>query len=128
MMKMGSSSSERGDPAGRRPWEDPYMPVRRPVDVPIREESIRLGQFLKLADLAEVGSDAKELISAGEVPVNGEPETRRGRQLRVGDVVELDGRAARVARRPGSAAVLGALCGLVPACRLEHEAAPAEDK
>jgi ribosome-associated protein len=77
------------------------MPVRRPVDVPIREESIRLGQFLKLADLVEVGSDAKELISAGEVLVNGEPETRRGRQLRVGDVVELDGRPARVARRPG---------------------------
>jgi len=83
------------------------MPVRRPVDVPIREESIRLGQFLKLADLVEAGSDAKELISAGEVLVNGEPETRRGRQLRVGDVVELDGRPARVARRPGSAAVLG---------------------
>ena len=82
------------------------MPVRRPVDVPIREESIRLGQFLKLADLVEAGSDAKELISAGEVLVNGEPETRRGRQLRVGDVVELDGRPARVARRPGPAAVL----------------------
>lgn len=82
------------------------MPARRPVDVPIRDESIRLGQFLKLADLAETGSDAKELILAGEVLVNGEPETRRGRQLRVGDVVELDGRPARVARRPGPAAVL----------------------
>jgi ribosome-associated protein len=75
------------------------MPVRRPVDVPIREQSIRLGQFLKLADLAEIGSDAKELISAGEVLVNGEPETRRGRQLQVGDVVELDGRSARVAHQ-----------------------------
>jgi ribosome-associated protein len=91
---------ERGNPTRGRPWEDPYMPVRRPVDVPIREESIRLGQFLKLADLVEVGSDAKELISAGEVLVNGETETRRGRQLRVGDVVELDDRAARVARQP----------------------------
>ena len=76
------------------------MALRRPVDVPIREESIRLGQFLKLADLVEAGSDAKDLISAGEVLVNGEPETRRGRQLRVGDVVEFDGRAARVARPP----------------------------
>jgi ribosome-associated protein len=73
------------------------MPVRRPVDVSIREESIRLGQFLKLADLAETGSAAKELIAAGGVLVNREPETRRGRQLRVGDVVELDGRSARVA-------------------------------
>ncbi len=74
------------------------MPVRRPVDVPIREESIRLGQFLKLTDFAESGSHAKEMILAGEVRVNGEPETRRGRQLQVGDVVELDGRTARVAR------------------------------
>jgi ribosome-associated protein len=74
--------------------------------VPIREESIRLGQFLKLADLAETGSDAKELILAGEVMVNGEPETRRGRQLRAGDVVESGGRPARVARRPGPAVVL----------------------
>jgi len=82
------------------------VPVRRPVDVPIREESIRLGQFLKLADLVEVGSDAKELISAGEVLVNGEPEIRRGRQLRVGDVVELGGRPARVARRSAATRIL----------------------
>src|SRR5271156_212129 len=86
-------------------WEDPYMPVRRPVDVPIRDESIRLGQFLKLADLVESGADAKELISAGEILVNGEPETRRGRQLRAGDVVELGGQSARVARQLGPAAV-----------------------
>ena len=81
------------------------MPARRPVDVPIRDESIRLGQFLKLADLVEFGSHAKELISGGEVLVNGEPETRRGRQLRVGDVVKYDGRSARVARRPGPTAL-----------------------
>jgi ribosome-associated protein len=81
------------------------MALRRPVDVPVREESIRLGQFLKLADLVEAGSDAKGLISAGEVLVNGEPEIRRGRQLRAGDVVEFDGRSARVARRLGPAGV-----------------------
>jgi ribosome-associated protein len=80
------------------------MPAHRPVNVPIRDESIRLGQFLKLADLVEFGSDAKEMITDGEVLVNGEPETRRGHHLRVGDVVEFDGRSARVARRPGSAA------------------------
>jgi ribosome-associated protein len=80
----------------------------RPVDVPIRDESIRLGQFLKLADLVELGSDAKELISVGEVLVNGERETRRGRQLRVGDVVECDGRSARAVRRPGSDAIAAA--------------------
>jgi ribosome-associated protein len=81
-------------------WEDPHVPASRPVDLPIQDESIRLGQFLKLADLVESGADAKELISGGEVLVNGEPETRRGRQLLVGDVVELGGRSVRVARRP----------------------------
>jgi ribosome-associated protein len=68
-----------------------------PMDVPIRDESIRLGQFLKLANLVESGSDAKPLIASGMVRVNGEVEERRGRQLREGDVVELAGQAARVA-------------------------------
>ena len=67
-----------------------------PVDVPIRDESIRLGQFLKLANLVESGAEAKPLIVAGEVRVNGEVELRRGRQLREGDVVELGPAAARV--------------------------------
>jgi ribosome-associated protein len=65
-------------------------------DVPIRDESIRLGQFLKLANLIESGSDAKELMVQGLVSVNGEIETRRGRQLRHGDVVELGGVRSRV--------------------------------
>ena len=76
------------------------MPARRPADVPIRNESIRLGQFLKLADLVESGSDAKELIADGEILVNGESETRRGRQLRIGDVVEFAGRTVRVTGLP----------------------------
>ncbi|WP_242530670.1 RNA-binding S4 domain-containing protein [Nocardioides aromaticivorans] len=58
---------------------------------------IRLGQFLKLANLVESGADAKPVIADGLVQVNGEVETRRGRQLRVGDVVVLQGQAARVA-------------------------------
>ena len=67
------------------------------MPVPIRDESIRLGQFLKLANLVESGSEAKPVIAAGQVLVNGEVETRRGRQLVVGDVVTLAGQAARVA-------------------------------
>ena len=55
--------------------------------VEIREEPIRLGQFLKLAALAEDGAHAKELIEDGEVHVNGRVENRRGAQLRAGDVV-----------------------------------------
>jgi ribosome-associated protein len=65
-------------------------------DVPIRDESIRLVQLLKLANLVESGSDAREPMIQGLVLVNGEVETRRGRQLRDGDVVELGGVSVRV--------------------------------
>jgi ribosome-associated protein len=68
-----------------------------PLDVPISDESIRLGQFLKLANLVESGSEAKPLIASGMVRVNDEVETRRGRQLAQGDVVTLAGQSARVA-------------------------------
>ena len=71
--------------------------MAQPQDVPIRDESIRLGQFLKLANLVDTGADAKPVIADGLVQVNGEVETRRGRQLRHGDVVELGGTAVRVA-------------------------------
>ena len=75
---------------------------RRPSEVPravgITGEVIRLGQLLKLADLVDNGAEAKDAIAAGEVSVNGEVETRRGRQLRVGDVVSRAGLpAVRVA-------------------------------
>ncbi|KAB7759436.1 RNA-binding S4 domain-containing protein [Mycolicibacterium mucogenicum] len=66
-------------------------------DVPIRDESIRLGQFLKLASLIDSGADAKAVIAEGMVEVNGEIETRRGRQLKRGDVVGFAGNQARVA-------------------------------
>lgn len=65
-------------------------------DVPIRDETIRLGQFLKLAGLIDSGADAKAVIADGLVIVNEAVELRRGRQLRSGDVVEFDGRQARV--------------------------------
>ena len=67
-----------------------------PDDVPIRDESIRLGQFLKLASLIDSGADAKSVIADGLVGVNGEVELRRGRQLRPGDTVSLGDRTARV--------------------------------
>ena len=60
-----------------------------PRVVPIRDESIRLGQFLKLADVVDNGSDVKPLLADGLVSVNGEVETRRGRQLAKGDVVTV---------------------------------------
>ena len=68
-----------------------------PRDVPIREETIRLGQLLKLAGLADSGAEARELVQDGAARVNGEVETRRGRQLHRGDVVDVAGDAVRVA-------------------------------
>ena len=50
---------------------------------------ITLGQALKAANLVGSGGEAKVLVQAGEVLVNGEVETRRGRQLKEGDVVEV---------------------------------------
>ncbi len=66
-------------------------------EVPIRGETIRLGQLLKLCGVAGSGAEAKELLTRGEVRVNGEPEARRGRQLHRGDVVLVDGEELVVA-------------------------------
>jgi ribosome-associated protein len=64
-------------------------------DMTIRGDMIRLGQLLKLADLASGGGDIKALLADG-VTVNGEPEDRRGRQLHDGDVVAAAGEQLRV--------------------------------
>lgn len=55
-----------------------------------------LGQALKAAAIAGTGGEAKVLIQTGEVTVNGEVETRRGRRLVSGDVVEVEGEVERV--------------------------------
>ncbi len=57
----------------------------------LREDFIKLGQALKAAGVAASGADAKELILLGQVKVNGEVETRRGRKLYGGDQVEIKG-------------------------------------
>jgi len=67
-----------------------------PRDVEIREDMIRLGQFLKLSDLVDYGSDVRPLVQEGQVLVNGEVETRRGRQLHKGDTVTLGDQTVRV--------------------------------
>ncbi|SDQ36940.1 ribosome-associated protein [Quadrisphaera sp. DSM 44207] len=65
-------------------------------EVRIREDVIRLGQLLKLAGAVDSGADVKPLLDSGAVTVNGEVETRRGRQVRRGDVVAVDGDPRRV--------------------------------
>lgn len=68
--------------------------------MPIRGETIRVGQLLKLAGLVEGGGEAKLLLAEGEVLVNGLPEVRRGRQLRPGDLVQVGEHELRVCAAP----------------------------
>jgi ribosome-associated protein len=65
---------------------DAASAARAPAPVAV-ELPITLGQFLKVAGLAGTGGEAKYLILAGEVLVNGQAELRRGRHLALGDVV-----------------------------------------
>jgi ribosome-associated protein len=70
-------------------------------DLPIRGESIRLGQALKLSGVAESGGEARALVEDGAVTVNAEVETRRGRRLRHGDVVAVGDDALRIEASAG---------------------------
>jgi ribosome-associated protein len=63
----------------------------RTVELRPGEESIRLGQLLKLVDAVSTGAQVKDVLLTGTVRVNGEPEERRGRQVRRGDVVSMEG-------------------------------------
>ena len=63
----------------------------RTVQLRPGEESIRLGQLLKLVDAVPTGAQVKDVLLTGTVRVNGEPEERRGRQVRKGDVVQVGG-------------------------------------
>lgn len=60
------------------------------IQVQIHTEFIKLEALLKFEGLVETGGEAKERIQAGEVGVNGEVCTMRGKKLRPGDVVTLD--------------------------------------
>ena len=62
---------------------------------------IRLGQLLKLAGVADSGGEARALVAETRVRVNGEHETRHGRQLEPGDTVPVGELELRVARPPG---------------------------
>jgi ribosome-associated protein len=66
------------------------------LEVTIRDESIRLGQLLKLAGVVDDGASAREAIERGLVAVNGAVETRRGRQVRPGDTVTLEAQSLHV--------------------------------
>lgn len=66
------------------------------MEITIKDEFIKLGQAIKLAGLVENGAEAKEVIQAGAVKVNGETDLRRGRKLVSGDVIDYHGKQVTV--------------------------------
>jgi len=66
------------------------------TEVTAGDRGLRLGQLLKLVDAVDTGGAARALLESGAVRVNGEVETRRGRQLAPGDVVEVGGETVTV--------------------------------
>ena len=66
------------------------------IDFKVRGEHITLDALLKATGLAASGGDAKARVAAGDVSVNDETERRRGRKLRAGDVVAIDGQRVHV--------------------------------
>jgi ribosome-associated protein len=64
--------------------------------IQITTEYIKLDQLLKWASIVGSGSDAKHVITEGQVKVNNEVELRRGKKIRVGDIVEFEGNQIEV--------------------------------
>ena len=67
-----------------------------PTEFQLRGEHIALDALLKATGLASSGGHAKVVVASAAVQVNGLSETRRGRKLRAGDEVALDGKLIRV--------------------------------
>lgn len=64
--------------------------------VRLKDDYIKLGQALKAAGMVESGVDAKYAVQGGEVKVNGQTETQRGKKLVAGDIVEYKGDTIRI--------------------------------
>ena len=67
-------------------------------EIKLREEFIKLGQALKAAGFVEDGVEAKIEINEGNVKVNGEVDTRRGRKLYDGDIIDYNGRQIKITK------------------------------
>ena len=68
------------------------------MEIKLKDEFIKLGQALKAAGLVDSGVVAKIVIQDGEVLVNGEVETRRGKKLSGGEVVSFDGQEIHIVK------------------------------
>lgn len=89
-------ASRRRAERGRQRPSRMINEVSNIIEVPIRDETIRLGQLLKLAGVVDDGAQARSLIEDGEVKVDGEVDRRRGRQVRPGSTVQLGEARIRV--------------------------------
>ena len=68
-----------------------FRPLSTPLAGPFADPALKLDQFLKYQGLVGTGGEAKLRIQRGDVKVNGSIETRRGRQLALGDAVTING-------------------------------------
>ena len=68
------------------------------MEIKLKDEFIKLGQALKAAGLVDSGVVAKIVIQDGEVLVNGEVETRRGKKLYGGEFVSFDGQEIHIVK------------------------------
>lgn len=72
--------------------------IKKVTKISITTEYITLGQFLKLADIIYSGGEAKSFLAENEVIIDGEPDNRRGRKLRGGEIVEVAGQKFEIVR------------------------------
>jgi len=94
----------------------------RLIDLQLRGDHIALDALLKACGLASSGGEAKAMIVAGKVQVDGQVELRRGRKVRAGEAVGVHGARVRVA---AAAAAPG---GAVPAARSQNDPAEGADE
>ncbi len=66
------------------------------IDILITTEYIKLDQFLKLANIIGAGGEARFFIDENNILVNDEPENRRGKKLRNGDIIKVKNEKYRI--------------------------------
>ena len=69
---------------------------KKTVEIKITSEFIALGQFIKYVDIIHSGGEAKSYLKTANVVINGEPDNRRGRKLRVNDVIEIENKVFKI--------------------------------
>ena len=72
--------------------------IKKTTEIVINTDYITLGQFLKLADIIQSGGEAKSFLAQNEVEIDGQPDNRRGRKLRGGEIIDILGRKYEIKR------------------------------